>query len=86
MEPLHDHLEAVHRALAAGEPVAAEDRALLETVLADVRQALAATPREEDRRTLAERLRDAVERFEAEHPELVRRVTGLIEGLETPFR
>jgi len=67
---LSEQLRALHRTLADTPALDDPTRALLAEVRRDVELALAA-PDAETHGSLAARLRDAVQHFEAAHPDLV---------------
>ena len=67
---LSEQLRALHRTLAETPALDDTTRTLLSEVRRDVERALAA-PDAEAHGSLAARLRDAVQHFEAAHPDLV---------------
>jgi hypothetical protein len=79
-QQLQQTLEQLHAQLAGAGPVDPEIRQLLETARHEI-QAVLADDRPEPRPTLASRLREAAEHFEAEHPALTVTLGSLIDLL-----
>lgn len=75
---LQDALETLHRELADPATLTEENRALLETVAEDLRQAL---EEEEHEEGLRERIQDATLEFEAEHPRLSATLGEIVQAL-----
>ena len=69
-KPLQELLAELDAALRAGSTIDPEDRALLERVHSELELALATPRSSATPHTLRESLRDALDRLQAEHPQL----------------
>ena len=82
MSDLHESLIRLHEELNRAGSLAPGDRALLETVLVDIRRALDETPVEpEGQGAHGDALEDAAVRLEAGHPGLAGALRALVDAL-----
>jgi len=79
-ENLHQLLERLHVRLADTRSAPAEDRALIQDVLADLTRLVERAPREGDA-AQAHGLGERIVRLEASHPDLVAIVRQIVEAL-----
>lgn len=77
---LREQLAGLQTALREAERGDPEARALLQNVVRDIERVLDEESREEDE-SLIDRLRDAVDRFGAEHPQLAEAAGRVIDAL-----
>jgi len=80
-QQLRDQLAALHGALREADAVDPEARALLQQVMADIRDALERSEPSGRSESLTDRLRVAVERFEGTHPALTEAAGRVIDTL-----
>ncbi|HYV04063.1 MAG TPA: DUF4404 family protein [Blastocatellia bacterium] len=81
--PVYNTLEQLHRELQRIESVDEDQRQILQKLTSDIKKLLEAHDRDEhlvpDR--LGERLREAIERFEASHPRVTMLMGQVIDAL-----
>jgi hypothetical protein len=76
-EELRESIDHLRGELESGEPLAADDRAALERILAEVVALLEREGTPDDDESLADQLRDSTNDFESSHPSLTYAV-GLV--------
>lgn len=81
MSELKQTVHTLHDELARARQLGPEDRALLETALADIRRALDSTPGGAAAGTEGDRLEGAAVRLEAEHPGLAGAIRSVLDAL-----
>lgn len=84
MSDLHERLAGLHEALAGTRSLPAEERQMVETVLADLQRLLEAAPEAGDRAETGEHgdtLESAAVRLEAGHPSLATALRSVIDAL-----
>jgi len=80
-QQVRQQLEALHAALRDADRADPEARELMRTVLHDIQRMLDEEPREREAESLVDRLRDALDRFEGEHPQLAEAAGRVIDQL-----
>jgi len=81
MSELKQTVHTLHEELARAQQLGPEDRALLETALADIRRALDSTPAGAATGAEGDRLEGAAVRLEAEHPGLAGAIRSVLDAL-----
>jgi len=80
-EALRDALASLHTALGTADKLDVESRALLSKTLRDITDRLERDVADAESASLVDNIRDAVQRFEGDHPELVSAVARVAEAL-----
>jgi hypothetical protein len=81
MGELKQTVHDLHEELARAHQLGPEDRALLESAVADIRRVLAATPEQSTAGAPGDRLEGAAVRLEAEHPGLAGAIRSVLDAL-----
>ncbi len=80
-QQLNEHLQELHDELQGAESLDPEARALLHSVMDDIRDVLQREEGSDGHETLTDRLRDAVSHFEESHPTLTQAAGRVIDAL-----
>ena len=82
-DQLHETLQQLHRELEHAEEVEDTTRELLQSLMGDIQKVLEGTSEQSlpQHRSLIERLKDATQHFEDEHPRLTTAVGRVIDTL-----
>jgi hypothetical protein len=81
MSDLKQTVHSLHEELARAEQLGPDDRALLESALADIRRALESTPAGPTAGASGETLEGAAVRLEAGHPGLAGAIRSMLDAL-----
>ncbi len=80
-EKLYEKLKSLHESLQNAESLDDKSRALLEQIEDDIRALMADRGEEPKGETLADRVREATQNFEEEHPQITETVGQVMETL-----
>jgi hypothetical protein len=80
-QSIHELLAELESSLRNGDNLSDAERARLTQVHADLKAAVSAHPSEPPPHTLTERVRDAIDRVQAEHPQLSGLLTAALDAL-----
>lgn len=81
MSELHRHLAGLHDALRGAQHLDADDRAMLETLLADIHRVLESPADDAPGGTHGDALEGAAVRLEAGHPALAGAIRSVLDAL-----